>query len=182
MRTFARRVAVVALTAGLVLILALPASAGERIIVYRGETSQAEPVRLRVLKRDSGARFLLGFTVFFTMTCEDGSTGEWGGLIAPGGRLGEGGEFQFLDRSEPSGPSFHFAGTVRFGSADGTLEVNYADLTDDDQAQLCTTGVVDWSADRRRSDPTRIARVSPREHVTFLEVGRRGELVKVAAA
>ena len=50
MRTFARRVAVVALTARLVLILALPASAGERIIVYRGETSQAEPVRLRVLK------------------------------------------------------------------------------------------------------------------------------------
>ena len=33
-------------------------------------------------------------------------------------------------------------GTVGFGSAEGTLEMNYADLTDDDQAQLCTTGVV----------------------------------------
>ena len=50
MRTFARRVAVVALTAGLVLILALPASA-DQIITYRGETSQAEPVILKVLKR-----------------------------------------------------------------------------------------------------------------------------------
>ena len=86
MRTFARRVAVVALTAGLVLILALPASAGERIIVYRGETSQAEPVRLRVLKSvTAGARFLLGFTVFFTMTCEDGSTGEFAGFGRPEG-------------------------------------------------------------------------------------------------
>ncbi len=180
MRTFARRSAVVALTAGLVLILALPASAAQRI-TYRGETSQAEFVRVEVLKkRSNGRRFLTGFSILFTMTCEDGSTGRWAGLSSSGGkqRLGEGGEFQYVLRDEPSGPSFHFAGTVRFGSAEGTLEVNYASLTDDDQAQLCTTGDVDWSADRRRSDPARITRQSPAEGVTFFEIGRRGELVE----
>ena len=179
MRTFVHRAAVIALTAGLLLILALPASAGQRI-TYRGETSQAELVRLKVLRRDSGRRFITDFTVFFTMTCEDGSTGKYGGFGSSGGkdRLGEGGEFEFVDRSEPSGPNFLFAGTVRFGSAEGTLEVSYAGLTDEGEAQLCTTGVVDWSADRRRSDPARIT--SHPEGVKFLEIGRPGEFVEVA--
>ena len=160
-------------------MLALPASAGQRIITYRGETFQAEVVRLKVLKRDSGARFITGFAVFFTMTCEDASIGGYAGWISTGGmdRLGEGGEFEFDSRSEPSGPSFHFAGTVRFGSSDGTLEVNQATLTDDDQAQLCTTGVVDWSADRIHSRPARINRVSPSERMTL--VGRNGDRVEV---
>ena len=183
MRTVARRSAVVALTAGLVLILALPASAAQRI-TYRGETSQAELVRLKILQRDNGLRFLTDYSVLFTMTCEDGSTGRWRGLGSRGGlqRLGEGGEFQVVLRDEPSGPSFHFAGSVRFGSAEGTLEVNYASLTEDDQAQLCTTGVVDWSADRRRSHPARSSRTSPAEGVTFLEIGRRGELVEAVSS
>jgi len=176
MRTFDRRAALVALTAGLVLVLAFSASASQRIS-YRGETSQAELVRFKILKRDNGQRFLTDYLIFFTMTCEDGSSGRWGGLGSRGGlqRLGEGGEFQVVLRDEPSGPSFQFAGTVRFGSAEGTLEVNYASLTDDDQAQLCTTGVVDWSADRRRSHPARISPTSLSEGVTFFEVGRRGD-------
>jgi hypothetical protein len=178
MRTFARRVVVVALTAGLALVLALPASA-DQIITYRGETSQAEPVILKVLKRD-GERFLTRYSILFTMTCEDGSTGRYAGLGSIGGldRLGEGGEFEFAYRERPSGPSYRFAGTVRFGSAEGTLKFSYASLTDDDQAQLCTTGDVDWLADRRRSDPARITRTSPAEGVTFLESGRRAELVE----
>lgn len=185
MRTFARKVAVVALTAGLVLILALPASASQ-IITYRGETSEAERVLLDVLKRDSGRRFLSEFLIFFTVTCEDGSTGWLDGIVigfwAERLRLGEGGEFQYDLRPQPGQPpnySLHLAGTVRFGSAEGTFELNYADLTEDDQAQLCTTGVVDWSVDRRRSHPARITRTSPAEGVTFIEMGRRGELVEV---
>ena len=59
-------------------------------------------------------------------------------------RLGKGGEFQFDSRpqqpGEPSDVAWHFAGTVRFGSAEGTFEFKYANLTANDQAQLCTTG------------------------------------------
>jgi hypothetical protein len=117
------------------------------------------------------------------MTCEDGPTGSLVGFVSTGGldRLGKGGEFEVVFRDEPSGPSFHFVGAVRFGSAEGTLEVNQATLTEDDQAQLCTTGVVDWSADRRSSSPARITRSVLHEGTTFLELGRRGESVKVAA-
>jgi len=88
-------------------------------------------------------------------------------------------EFELVERWDPV-YSFHVAGTVRFGSAEGTFELNYAALTEDDQAQLCTTGVVDWSADRRRSVPARITRTSPAEGVTFLEVDSRGGLVEVS--
>ena len=138
------------------------------------------------MKRESGRRFLRSFLIFFTVTCEDGTTGSLHGVgFSPRRlRLGESQEFQ-LDRrprpSEPSHYSFHLAGTVRFGSAEGTFELNYASLTEDDQAQLCTTGVVDWSADRRGSSPARITRTSLPEGVTFLEIDRRGDLVEVAA-
>jgi len=40
---------------------------------------------------------------------------------------------------------------VRFVSDGGTFEFNYPTLIDDDQAQLCSTGTLDWSADRVRS-------------------------------
>jgi len=175
-----RTLSLLALTATLVVTLVGPALAGQ-IITYRGQTSEAKRVRLEVLKRDSGRRFLREFRIFFTVTCEDGSTGS---LVGVGFghrrlRLGEGGEFELVERWDPV-YSFHVAGTVRFGSAEGTFELNYAALTEDDQAQLCTTGVVDWSADRRRSVPARITRTSPAEGVTFLEVDSRGGLVEVS--
>ena len=184
MKNLARCALLLSLTAMLIVTLVGPASAGQ-IIIYRGETSEAEPVSLGVLKRDSGRRFLRGFVIFFTVTCEDGSTGSLDGIgFWPRRlRLGESGKFQIDSRPQPSEPSsysIHLAGTVRFGSADGTFELNYASLTEDDQAQLCTTGVLDWSADRRKSDPARITRMSLPDGVTFLEVDRRGEVVEVA--
>ena len=186
MKKLARGALVLALTAMLVVTLVGSASAGQ-IITYRGETSEGKNVRLAVLKRDSGRCFLEFFVISFTVTCEDGSTGSLAGLgfIPRRLRLGEGGEFEFVERSQPSEPSsysFHAAGTVRFGSAEGTFELHYASLTEDDQAQLCTTGVLDWSADRRKSDPARITGTSRPEGVTLLEVDRRGELVEVAAS
>ncbi|HET6712629.1 MAG TPA: hypothetical protein VFI59_02840 [Actinomycetota bacterium] len=187
MKTPARCALVLTLTATLVVTLVGSASAGQ-IITYRGETSEAERVRLDVLKRDSGRRFLGEFLISFTVTCEDGSTGWLPGIgigfWAERLRLGEGGEFQYDLRPQPGQPpsySFHLAGTVRFGSAEGTFELNYASLTEDDQAQLCTTGVLDWAADRRRSNPARITGTSLPEGVTFLEIDRRGDLVELAA-
>ena len=178
MKNHARCALVLTLTAMLVVTLVGSASAVQ-IITYRGETSDAQTVRLAILKkRDSGRRFLQGSTVFFTVTCDDGSTGTLAGLGARGMklRLGEGGEFQFdsppRQPGEPSDVTWHFAGTVRFGSAEGTFELNYANLTEDDQAQLCTTGVLDWAADRRGSNPARITRTSFPEGVAFLEIDR----------
>jgi hypothetical protein len=165
MRSHLRRLAVITLTAGLVLILAIPASA-ERRIFYRGESSEGYEVFLAVLKRDNGRRFVDKFRFGFSATCENGSTSFGNGLDFGYGRrrlrLGSGGEFEYSNpRTPPSEPSeytWHFAGTMRFGSAEGTLEVRYAALTKDDEAQLCTSGIVDWSADRRRSILARSSR------------------------
>lgn len=174
MRSTTRRTILSVLAGVLTAILALPASAGQ-IIEYAGETSQADPVDLEVLKRESGRRFLREIVIFFTVTCEDGSTGSLAGIgfnrYRRGLRLSESGEFKIDKTHEPLNDFvvvYHLMGTVGFGSADGTFELRYATLTEDEQPQLCTTGVVDWSADRRGSRPARISSTSLPAGVTFL--------------
>jgi len=179
LRSSARRTLLIGLAAVLIAVLALPASAGQ-IIAYRGETSQAKRIQLEVLKRESGRRFLRAFFIYFTVTCEDDTTGDLIGIGLSrrrGLRLGDNGEFQ-LDKTKRSF-SYHFAGRVRFRSADGTFELNYAELTEDEQAQLCTTGVVDWSATRRGSRPAGLTDRTTPEGVTWLRIDRDGELVEV---
>ena len=63
MRSTTRRTILSVLAGVLTAILALPASAGQ-IIEYAGETSQADPVDLEVLKRESGRRFLREIVIF----------------------------------------------------------------------------------------------------------------------
>ena len=181
MRNSARRTVLILLAAVLIVALALPAWAG-RIISYRGETSQGRRVALEVLKRDSGRRFLRGFVIYFNETCEDGSTTSLVGIgfnRRRGIRLGENGEFR-IDKA-PEEPfsihAYHVVGTVGFGSADGTFELRFATLNENEEPQLCTTGVVDWSADRQASRPTRVSRTTLSEGVTFF--GRQGEPVQV---
>ena len=48
------------------------------------------------------------------------------------------------------GYAFTLTATVRRDSAEGTVELITTGLTSDDQAQLCQTGLLDWSAERVR--------------------------------
>lgn len=174
----ARRVCVVVLGAVLTVALALPAWAG-RIISYRGETSQGKRVSLEILKRDSGRRFLREFIIYFTETCEDGSGTSLSGVgfneYRRGLRLDANGEFR-IDH-EPQDPfsihAYHAVGMVEFGSADGTFELRLANLNEAEEPQLCTTGLVDWSAERQASRPTRVFNSSLDEGVTLFR-GRPG--------
>ncbi len=93
MRSSARRTVLMVLTGVLTVILALPASAGQ-LIDYEGQTSQDQDVRLEILKRDSGRRFVRDFTILFTTTCEDSTTRDFGLGLRPGRRLSETGDFQ----------------------------------------------------------------------------------------
>lgn len=181
MLSSARRTVLIVLTGVLTVILALPASAGQ-LIGYNGQTSQDQDVRLQILKRDNGRRFIRDFTIMFTTTCEDSTTQDFGLGMRPGRRLSETGGFQkdYSRTGEIFDYSFHLAGSVGFKSANGTFEFNYATLTGDDQAQLCTTGTVDWSADRGRAQPARTAAPSMPDGVTFLKIDRHGQLVEVA--
>lgn len=179
MPKIARRGLVAALGMTFALSVALPASAGQ-IISYRGETDQAERVHIEVVKRDSGRRFFSEMMIFFTVTCADGSTGSVSGIgfgRIPGYRLGENGEFQIDDGF--SRYVFHVTGTVGFRSAQGTFELKYANLNEAEEPQLCTTGVVDWSADRTGSRPIRSSGLPLDDGVTLFETNQQGELLEV---
>ena len=155
------------------LTLALPALAGQKIN-YEGRTSQDERVRLKILKRDSGRRFLRAGWLLFTTNCEDPSYGVFG-ISFPKARLDDAGAFHIERREEGiSSYSYTIDGVVRWGGAAGTFEFNYARLTEDDQAELCTTGVLDWSADRIGSRPA--GPLSAPDGVTMVKIDRDGEL------
>jgi hypothetical protein len=180
-RAFPRRAATIVMTAGLVLALAVPASA-DQLISYRGRSSQDDRVRLSVMKRDDGRRLFRTFAITFTATCDDASTHEFG--LGVGGRrlLDDEGFFEIhrpLDPGQPFAYTYDIAGTVRFRSAEGTFELTYPSLTDTGEAQLCSTGVVDWTADRLRSEPIRRPMSAIADEVTFVEVDRQGELTVI---
>ena len=181
MRTFPRRAVIIAMTVGLVLALAVPASA-DQMISYRGRSSQDDRVGLRVAKRDDGRRLFRAFQATFTATCDDASTHEFG--LGVGGRrlIDDEGSFEIHRPPDPGQPfaySYDIAGTVRFRSAEGTFELTYPSLTDTGEAQLCSTGVVDWAADRLRSEPIRRPMSAIADDVTFFEVDQHGELTVV---
>jgi hypothetical protein len=173
MKNVARCAVVLTVVTTLGFTLALPALAGRRIN-YRGSTSQDERMRLEILKKDDGRRFLRGGILYFTTNCEDPSA-EVFGISLGRARLDDSGGF-LLERRNTGIFSFSytFDGVVRWGGAAGTFEFNYPTLTEDDQAQLCTTGVLDWTADRLGSRPARP--LPAPDDVTMLKIDRDGEL------
>jgi hypothetical protein len=129
---------------------ALPALAA-RQLSYQGETSQGRRVSLEVLKKSDGRRFLTDFSFFARLTCEDASTTVVG--FGNGGRhrLDANGQVTIERRQDGLfGYAVTFTATVRRDVAEGTVEIITTGLTSDDQAQLCETGVLEWSAERVR--------------------------------
>ncbi|MGZ8583741.1 MAG: hypothetical protein ACXWXN_10190 [Actinomycetota bacterium] len=175
MKNLARYALVLTVIATLGLTLAAPAVAGQRIS-YRGRTSQDERVRLEVLKRDSGRRFLRDVRFFMTLTCDDASTMDFGIGFGIGRRLGDDGSFGLHDLYTGMwGLAIDIDGVVLWGSAEGTLEISAAGLTEDGgDATFCTTGPVDWTADRVSSRPARP--LSAPDGVTMVRIDRDGEL------
>lgn len=146
-----RRTSLLILTAGLVLALALPASAANEVR-YLGETSQDRTLSFDVHKRNNGRRFAF-LRIRFLTTCEDASTifERWGIYL---GRLDEDGSFDVSRRHDGTYDYwYHIAGTIGFRSAEGTFEFRTGSVTDepDPQAQLCTTGELTWTAERVRA-------------------------------
>ena len=150
MRTVIRTIAVLLISASLMLAAAAPALAA-RHLGYRGETSEGRRVRLEVLRKPDGRRFLTEFFFIAKLTCEDASTTTVG--FGHGGKhlLDENGQVT-VERREDGlfGYAVTFTATVRRDSAEGTAEIVTSGLTSDDQAQLCVTPLLDWSAERVR--------------------------------
>ena len=162
MQTVTRAISLVVLSASLMVAGAAPALAA-RHLTYQGETSQGQGMGLRVLRKADGRRFLTDFFVIVKVTCEDASTERLS--YGDGGRfrLDENGQVTVESRRDGLfGYSITFTATVRRESAEGTVELIVSGLTSDDQAQLCQSGVVDWTAERvRRSRaPAHLAHAS----------------------
>jgi hypothetical protein len=181
MRISTRRTTLSVLAGVLSVVLALPASAAQRIS-YEGTTTQDERVRLNVLKRDNGRRIVTNFTFRLTVACEDSSTEDLSFRVAQNKRLSDTGEFRFDFTSAEVFDAYalHIAGTVSFRSATGTVEFKYPNFTEAEEVQLCTSGVLDWSAERVGSEPARAQTGTSPEDMTRLRIDRHGELVEVA--
>ena len=175
----ARRAAAVLVALAIATAVALPAGASQRI-KYNGENSQGGKVQLLVLKKRSGVRVLRYFTIrHLTVTCEDASNSGVGVFVSGRERLAEDGTFDIVETiggGHGGRVRNTITGGVRFKSAAGTFEFRYATLNDEGEAQLCTTGTVDWSAERRAADTARPIRF-PRDDVAWFENDRLGELV-----
>ena len=132
MKNLARCALVLSLIAMLGVTLVVPAVAGQRIS-YRGRTPQGDRIQLEILKRDSGRRFLSRSTFYMTVTCEDASTETFGigasGTDSASAMTARSG----CTRLYPGifGLAIDIDGVVRWGSAEGTLEISASALTED---------------------------------------------------
>ena len=142
-----RRFVIVTLAITAVLVASSPASAA-RLRTYRGQTSAGTKIAFLVRVADDGRMSLkeMGFKV--EMVCDDASTIEYGSGWGFGG-IG----VRFEGRSLTFDHAFwsealHITGVFRPQTADGTFKNTQATLTDTEQAQLCTTGDLTWTANR----------------------------------
>jgi hypothetical protein len=136
----------------LVLTSAAPASAATRVRVYRGETSQEHIIKFQVARTDAGRRYLRQVDARLAITCEDGTTQSFGagwGFGGPYVRIAEGGAFSFEDVG--SYAAFRLGGRLGSQRGEGTFSYTFPALTEEEQAQLCTTGDLTWTAEYVRT-------------------------------
>jgi hypothetical protein len=151
--------------------------------VYRGHLNDGHDIGA-VLERGPAGNVRLR-TIFFeiTLTCEDAPSQEWGlgfgffrGPVLVDRMLA-------LDFVDPD-LAVHVHGYFGSRHASGDLAVTIPALTEDEQAQLCTTGDLTWTMRRRAtaaSDGSAPRDLDGRIHV---RIGRDGTdpVVRVRAA
>ena len=130
----------------LILTTGLPAHSAERLRVYKGETSQGHNIKFKVARTEAG-RFIREMGYGVTFTCEDQTTFDTGigwGLFGNYLPITEG-AFSFDEVF--GGEATHIAGELGQRRGSGTMIINLAWLTDDEQPQLCTTGDLTWEVE-----------------------------------
>jgi len=142
-----RRFVIVSLAIAALLAITSPASAA-RLRAYRGETSAGTEIAFVIRRADDGRMSMKEMFYQAELVCEDSTTLDyfsWWGFGGVGIRLeGRSLTFDHTFWSE----ALHIAGVFRAQTADGTYKNTQATLTDTEQAQLCTTGDLTWTANR----------------------------------
>ena len=127
--------------------------------LYAGHLSDGGPIAARIFRGHQGTLRLRAIDFEVVFTCEDTSTQHWGigfgfypGLALPDRVLS-------LDSVDPD-LALHINGTFGPRHASGDLSATIPALTEDEQAQLCTTGDLTWTMRHRR--PSGTSAPSPR--------------------
>jgi hypothetical protein len=136
----------------------VPAAAGGPR-VYEGTTSQGARVQIELHKRPSGAFRVKAIRLKrLILTCElDASIQRWGVQVVWGGAGAPmDGRSLDLDLADPFSV-LQMDG--RFGAlrARGGVLFSVPQLTDDGRAQLCTSNLLTWTADRTIPAPNPVA-------------------------
>jgi hypothetical protein len=145
-----RRLTIASLILVTVLSVASTASAAGRFRVYRGTTSAGTTIAFLIRVADDGRMSMKKLRFGSELLCEDATSihgMSWWQFGGVGERL-DGRRLTFDDVSPVQ--ALHVAGVFRARTADGTFRDSMATLTEDEQAQLCTSGDLTWTAERVR--------------------------------
>ncbi len=161
-----RRTLIITFAVLITIALASPALAA-RTRAYRGETSAGTRIAFVIRVGDDGRMSMKGLRFTANLLCDDATTMQFGSIWQFGG-VGErlDGRRLTLDLAYAS-EALHIIGAFRAQTANGTFEDTIPTLTDDEQAQLCTTGELTWDA--HRVPRARLAKLSasPRADVAY---------------
>jgi hypothetical protein len=146
-----RKVVVAALIAAILQTFVASAASAEPIRrFYKGDTSQGHRITMRTAVMANGQVRFAELDLTFEGTCEDSTSFrfgygvQWGGRSGPVLTDGVG-----VDIDERLGEwALHIHGQIGRRHGAGTVQLIYATLTEDEQAQLCTTGEITWDVDR----------------------------------
>jgi hypothetical protein len=107
----------------------------------------------QVGKGEAGRRYVRQFRVgFLTITCPDASThsSAYGyKFFSPSTRIAEGGTFHYEDGLPFE--AFRLEGRLGHLHGEGALSYTRAALTEDGQAQVCTSGDLSWTVEYIRT-------------------------------
>jgi hypothetical protein len=134
------------LTCFLSLAVTAPAIAAPRLRLYRGQTSQGERITFTAAKTDTG-RYVSDMDSGVTLTCDDGSTDGFGFVIAFGRASAPIMDKAFSFDEIFGNVAYHLAGNLGWLGGEGTMTVVEANLAEDEQPQLCTTGDLTWTVE-----------------------------------
>lgn len=157
MRLAARTGVLIFISMTLLAAATWPVSA-DQFIRYKGTTAAPSNnhVHVGVLRRESGRRVLRYIAFRLTVTCEDSSTNQRN-VVLRYRRLDENGDFSVEVPRVVKGTYLRLDGSIKWGWGSGTVLFNSSKLIEDgSDAQLCSTGELIWTVDRKSSHPYRL--------------------------
>lgn len=136
---------------------------------YKGETEQGKTVRVTLVNRASGL-YLTELQIAGRLDCEDGTRQRIRSFYSFGGRGLPLEDSTLAIDDVFSFEAFHVHGTFGPREGSGTLDWTVPALVTEDEAQICTTGLVGWTVTRLPSAATPSASAAARSGVTVRRV------------